>query len=61
MKTEYDLTRMKRRKNPFASLLKKQATIHLKVDVTADSQPGATGKKKLSSRYGGYGIFCSNE
>ena len=33
MKKEYDLSRMKRRKNPFASHLKKQVTIRLGVDV----------------------------
>ena len=29
MKKEYDLTKMKRRKNPYASRLKKQVTIRL--------------------------------
>lgn len=33
MKKEYDLSSMKRRKNPFASRLKKQVTIRLGVDV----------------------------
>ena len=33
MKKEYDLSTMKRRKNPFASRLKKQVTIRLGVDV----------------------------
>ena len=33
MKKEYDLASMKRRKNPFASRLKKQVTIRLGVDV----------------------------
>ncbi len=33
MKREYNLSRMKRRKNPFASRLKKQVTIRLGVDV----------------------------
>ncbi len=33
MKKEYDLSRMKRRQNPFASRLKKQVTIRLGVDV----------------------------
>ena len=33
MKKQYDLASMKRRKNPFASRLKKQVTIRLGVDV----------------------------
>jgi len=33
MKKEYDLTKMKRRKNPYAKRLKKQVTIRLGVDI----------------------------
>ena len=33
MKREYDFTRMKGRRNPYASRLKKQITIRLGVDV----------------------------
>ena len=33
MKKEYDLSRMERRRNPYASRLKKQVTIRLGVDV----------------------------
>ena len=33
MKKEYDLTKMKRRKNPYAKRLKKQVTMRLGVDV----------------------------
>ena len=33
MKKEYDLSKMKARKNPYAKLLKKQITIRLGVDV----------------------------
>jgi uncharacterized protein (DUF4415 family) len=33
MKTEYDLSTMKKRKNPFAKQLKKQVTIRMGVDV----------------------------
>ena len=35
MKKEYDLTRMKGRKNPYAKRLKKQITIRLGTDVIA--------------------------
>ena len=33
MKTEYDLSKMKSRKNPYSKRLKKQITIRLGVDV----------------------------
>jgi uncharacterized protein (DUF4415 family) len=33
MKTEYDLTRMKSRPNPYAKRLKKQLTIRMGLDV----------------------------
>lgn len=33
MKKEYDLEKMKRRKNPYAGRLKKQITIRLGVDI----------------------------
>ncbi len=33
MKDEYDLTKLKRRKNPYASKLKKQITIRMGEDV----------------------------
>ncbi len=33
MKKEYDLSTMKKRKNPFAKQLKKQVTIRMGVDV----------------------------
>ena len=33
MKKEYDLSKMKSRKNPFASKLKKQVTIRMGMDV----------------------------
>lgn len=33
MKEEYDLSRMKRRPNPFAKKLKKQVTIELSIDI----------------------------
>ncbi len=33
MKKEYDLSKMKRRKNPFAKQLKKQVTIRMGVDI----------------------------
>ncbi|MBI4025807.1 MAG: BrnA antitoxin family protein [Verrucomicrobia bacterium] len=33
MKTEYDLTKMKRRRNPYASRLKKQVTIRMGTDI----------------------------
>lgn len=33
MKEEYDLSRMKRRPNPFAKQLKKQVTIELSIDI----------------------------
>ena len=33
MKKEYDLTKMKKRKNPFAKQLKKQITIRMGVDI----------------------------
>jgi uncharacterized protein (DUF4415 family) len=33
MKEEYDLTKMKKRKNPYASRLKKQVTIRINTDV----------------------------
>ncbi|MBN1944002.1 MAG: BrnA antitoxin family protein [Phycisphaerae bacterium] len=35
MKKEYDLTKMKSRKNPYASRLKKQVTIRLGTDIIA--------------------------
>ncbi len=35
MKKEYDLTRMKSRKNPYASKLKKSVTMRLSEDVIA--------------------------
>jgi uncharacterized protein (DUF4415 family) len=33
METEYDLSKMKKRPNPFAKQLKKQITISLEIDV----------------------------
>lgn len=33
MKQEYDLSKMKKRKNPFAKQLKKQVTIRMGIDV----------------------------
>lgn len=33
MKKEYDLSQMKKRKNPFAKQLKKQVTLRMGVDV----------------------------
>ena len=33
MKAEYDVTKMKRRKNPYASRLRRQITIRLGVDI----------------------------
>jgi len=33
MKKEYDLTKMKKRKNPFAKQLKKQITIRMGIDI----------------------------
>ena len=33
MKKEYDLSKMKKRKNPYASRLKKQVTIRMNTDV----------------------------
>lgn len=33
MKKEYDLSKMKSRKNPYAKLLKKQVTIRMGIDV----------------------------
>lgn len=33
MKNEYDLSKMKKRKNPFAKQLKKQVTIRMGVDI----------------------------
>jgi len=33
MKAEYDLSKMKRRKNPYASKLKKQITIKVGTDI----------------------------
>ncbi len=33
MKAEYDLSKMKRRKNPYAKRLKKQVTIRMGVDI----------------------------
>ena len=33
MKAEYDLSRMKKRRNPYASRLKKQVTIRLGTDI----------------------------
>ena len=35
MKAEYDLSRMKARKNPYASMLKKPVTMRLSEDVVA--------------------------
>lgn len=35
MKTEYDLSKMKSRKNPYASKLKKSVTMRLSEDVVA--------------------------
>ena len=35
MKTEYDLAKMKSRRNPYASKLKKPVTIRLSEDVVA--------------------------
>lgn len=33
MKKEYDLSKMKKRKNPFSKQLKKQVTIRMDVDI----------------------------
>ena len=33
MKKEYDLSKMKKRRNPYASRLKKQVTIRMGVDI----------------------------
>jgi len=33
MKKEYDLSKMKKRKNPFSKQLKKQVTIRLGIDI----------------------------
>ncbi len=33
MKKEYDLSKMKKRKNPFSNQLKKQVTIRMGVDI----------------------------
>ena len=33
MKNEYDLSKMKRRRNPYAKRLKKQVTIRMGVDI----------------------------
>ncbi len=33
MKKEYDLSKMKKRKNPFAKQLKKQVTLRMGVDI----------------------------
>lgn len=35
MKKEYDLTKMKARRNPYASRLKKQVTIRMGTDIIA--------------------------
>ena len=35
MKREYDLSKMKRRKNPYVKQLKKQITIRMGVDIIA--------------------------
>jgi uncharacterized protein (DUF4415 family) len=35
MKKEYDLSRMKKRRNPYASRLKKQVTIRMGTDIIA--------------------------
>jgi uncharacterized protein (DUF4415 family) len=35
MKTEYDLSKMKKRRNPYASRLKKQVTIRMGTDIIA--------------------------
>lgn len=35
MKKEYDLTKLKRRRNPYAARLKKPVTIRLGVDIIA--------------------------
>ena len=35
MKDEYDLTSMKKRRNPYASRLKKQVTIRMGIDIVA--------------------------
>ncbi len=35
MKSEYDLSKMKRRKNPYVKQLKKQITIRMGVDIIA--------------------------
>jgi len=35
MKAEYDLSKMKRRRNPYASRLKKQVTIRMGTDIIA--------------------------
>ena len=45
MKKEYDLTKMKKRRNPYASRLKKQVTIRMGTDVIAyfKSQAEETG------------------
>lgn len=35
MKDEYDLTTMKKRRNPYASRLKRQVTIRMGIDIVA--------------------------
>ena len=35
MKAEYDLSKMKKRRNPYASRLKKQVTIRMGIDIIA--------------------------
>ena len=35
MKAEYDLSKMKKRRNPYASRLKKQVTIRMGIDIVA--------------------------
>ena len=35
MKAEYDLSKMKRRKNPYAARLKRQVTIRMGTDIIA--------------------------
>jgi uncharacterized protein (DUF4415 family) len=35
MKAEYDLSKMKRRRNPYATRLKKQVTIRMGTDIIA--------------------------
>jgi uncharacterized protein (DUF4415 family) len=45
MKKEYDLTKMKARRNPYAKRLKKQLTIRMGVDIIAyfKGMAGQTG------------------